>query len=165
MAKMETLTDAFTGSNLNASLWTTVNGLGDQVTDGSVSIPETSASPTLQSAYTYDLTGSYLRVGVQAVNMQSGQSIKLALCMDANNQIQIIATTGQITFQTVVASVPQNPTVFQYDSVSMAYWRIRELSGAVLFDTSPNGVTWLLQRTDQTWFALNALTVQFVGGA
>lgn len=137
---MATLQDNFAVNDL-AVLWNRSYGTYS-VSGGLLAIRcDTSYSSAVLSSNVYDLTGSYLSAKVTPYAAASAQTALTAFT-DANNEFQLLYTGGTLSAAVVQGGVTASSPGMAYSAVNHAWWRIREASGTVYFDTSPDSLTW-----------------------
>ena len=77
-----------------------------------------------------------------------------AATADSRLQVLIYPVNDEVVFQNRIAGADETPlsgsATITYDSSEHVYFRIRETDGVVYFETSPDRVTWTVQRTDTT---------------
>lgn len=66
-----------------------------------------------------------------------------------------------LAFSLVSAGVATDDCVIPYLPVAHRFWRVRELAGQILWETSPNGQTWTIQRLETAPAFLSAVRVDF----
>lgn len=137
MAKTETLVDTF--ASADSGKWNYGGTSGDaSVSGGQVSIAN---GNILNSVSTYDLTSSYI-----FTEMVSGGASGALIYYD-------IATFEGITFAFDGTDLIANDILGgqlhsgTYSPTNHRWLRMRESSGTVMWDTSPDGVTW------STWYS------------
>ncbi|MEU8968171.1 hypothetical protein AB0D11_02650 [Streptomyces monashensis] len=167
--KLSTLQDFFGGSAINTAVWNGSSGAPDVTLDTTldrVAIACQSYYPILSATGPYDATGSslYARVTPAPVGNGSTQTI-MRIALDANNRVTFYTDGGQIlTARVTNAGVNTDQIIGPYDPYNHAWWRIREQTGNILFDTSPDGYTWTNRAsTAYTWSA-TAVSVVFLCG-
>ena len=144
MVKAGTISDNFTTTN--TAMWGGY-GANPSVASGRLSITPTGSYPSLYTNSQYDLTSSYVVMQlVQAPNIGNGSiSATLQMKVDNNNSEEIAVEGSNIVFREKVSGTSSDTTI-PYDSVAHAWWRIREASGTVYWDTSPDSVNWTNRR-------------------
>jgi hypothetical protein len=161
MAKMETLIDSFATNDL-ATLFNagfgTVTWSSGQVAQRC----DSSYDSALISSNSYDLTASYLYAEIIPY-VSSGATCNLMLGSSTDN------VTLTYTAATIQASITQASSFgfiddTTYNATSMAWWRIREASGTIYFETSPDGTTWTTQFTTTHTMAITSLPMTLNGG-
>lgn len=133
--------DTFNTNDL-ATAWANTFGTV-AVSAGRCSIQtDTSYSSALVSSSPFDLTGSYIFARLFPYQATSSQAW-LQASADNNNKAILQYSAGQVLAVIVQSGVStQAPSPPTYDPVAHAWMRIRESTGTVFFDTSPDGITW-----------------------
>lgn len=151
-----TLADNFTGPSLNLTLWNQSSASGVSiVTPGRVGI-QVISSNTVLGAGPYDATGQamYARI-TPALAGTGGKSVYTAMVLqvDASNYAQLVVIPGtQFYAQVDNAGTISTVNLPTYDPTQHAWWRLRETSGSIAFETSPDGYAWTTQATiAYTW--------------
>lgn len=148
--KMALLQDPFNQNTLNSAKWvqTTLGSatISYDATGATISYPSSSTSSTdgdLTSAHIYDLTGSMAYVHVLAVpSAATSADAELRLEIDGSNYLRWVYEAGTLYAQYNVAGSKTTLFSVAYSSSTHAYWRIREASGTIFWDTSTDGITW-----------------------
>lgn len=70
----------------------------------------------------------------------------MQVLMDSANLIEIIYSGGNIFFRHRINDVNSDISI-PYNATTMAYWRIYEAWGTIVWQTSPDGSTWTTRRT------------------
>lgn len=169
--KMETLVDLFNQTSLNTGLWGQFTGGGATMGYSSAGAeciyPASSTSATdgeVDSILAYDLTASYAYLQVLAIPsaLTNADALMTLKDLSTSDQLRWVVEAGTLyaqyyngTFNTVFSAT--------FDPVAHAWWRIRESSGTIFWDTAPDGLTWTNQGSLATPFAVTALTAE-VGG-
>lgn len=170
MALLQTLTDNFDDNSVNTAKWpNNYNNGGNTLAEtGGQGVITLDGTTFGYSAYytsvTYDLTGSFALIKAPTVpsNSTSAQAyIKLA--KDASNYVVLGKTSTNLYMQRTLAGVDSTTTT-TYNSTDHLWWRISESGGSILWDTSPNGITWTNQRSLAPGFAVTAVTVEIGAG-
>lgn len=102
---------------------------------------DTTYSTGLSSTSTYNLTGSYFFARVLPY-IYTDSETALQLYLDANDTIAFAYSGGDIAATVVQGGVVTQSPFVAYNAVNHAWWRIREASGVLYFDTAPDGATW-----------------------
>jgi hypothetical protein len=112
----------------------------------------------LASGRAYDLAGSYAYAHVGPIAMQKpGLTTFLRAISDTVTDAMLIDfDTGNLCAQ--IRS--DTPICRPYDMAKDLYWRISEAGGTLLFDASPDAMTWTPIATVPVPFPLNALEIQ-----
>lgn len=114
----------------------------------------------------YDLTANYAQIEVVSVPSQSTSAqVIFKIQYDSNNAIAFIESAGTLAFQTNVAGGGYTSVAsVTYNPIAHRFWRIRELSGAVYWDTSPDGINWTSQASTLTPIDITSTFVEFSAG-
>lgn len=161
-AKLSTFKDNF--ATASTTKWGGY-GTNPSVVAGQLKIVPTAAYPGIYSATTWDFTSSALSVNlVQAPNVGNGtSSITMNVSPSTNNSISILVEGTNLVFRETVANV-KSDTSIAYSAVNHKWLRIREASGSVFWDTSPDGLNWTQQRTKSTTLVLTTVTINIFAG-
>lgn len=150
MAKISTLYDDFNDNSLNTSKWDITGDVVEQ--NQRLEMYSTNASDAILDSVDddYDLTGSQLQVKIEHsgldadcdLNMfywKSGESTYIRYQISANSTLY-----GKTRFQGGTVE-----TVFStsYDSDAHKWLRIREDNGTIYYETSSDGLTWVIRGT------------------
>lgn len=78
--------------------------------------------------------------------------------------MEVNAATGNLAMLLRAGFIDSSPILLPYDPVAHAWVRIRETGGSLLWDTSPDGVTWTTRRTATApaWVSATDLQVQLL---
>ncbi|HEX6750702.1 MAG TPA: vanadium-dependent haloperoxidase [Longimicrobium sp.] len=176
MAKASTLVDNFNDNSPDLTKWAPYGtGLYAEVNQR-VEVRPASSSGALSyggyyAATTYDLTGSEIRVElVRPLRSADAAEAYLTAELDASNQVSI-TVDGDVysTYQnlnayqkvagsyTLLARVPYHPARHRW-------LRLREASGVLYWETSPDGVTWEVLTSKAPPIALTAVSPGFGAG-
>lgn len=159
--------DNFDENYIDYALWETYNSSDPSeviVANGQLQISHTANSQynTLQSLDTWDLTGDAFSVQVTDAGNQalSSHGAFFGILIDANNKVSMGASNGMLQPYQVVAGVQTGiGSGITYNSVTHAYWRIRESGGTLFCDTSTDGTSWT-----NRWSLLNPFAITAVYG-
>jgi hypothetical protein len=171
------LGDDFDDGVVTSSLWTASGGAFE--TGGRMRLPMTSAGITARylSARQWVLTGSKLTAKfstIPAAGGSSSASVSMyVLSQTSNTQLRwrYDALSGELRALNEVSSADASPTVLTFSPIDHAWLRIRESSGTVYFETSPDGWAWTVRRSVPTpaWVGTDQVQVSFAasrsGGA
>ena len=165
--KMETLADAFPGTSVDATKWTSF-GTAVAVSGNILSVssqPSTTGFAGIISKARYDLTGSYALVQlVSAGNQYSTTQAILTAQLDLNNMIQLLVQNGNLVAQYALANTYTVVLSAAYNSTSHKWLRIRESAGTVYFEYSATGTGWTTFTTLAAPFALTSLQASLQEG-
>lgn len=158
------LTDSFSGSFLS-NLWfnTSSNGGTASVGGGLLTlapaVTTANTSAEIVSATTYNLTNSYVVIKIPTVAVQNA-STNFIISYNNLNTIYMYQVSGVLGVEQqtngVFTSISPNPA---YNSVTAAYWRIRETKGSLYFEYSANGITWTYLWSINNPFSMNKVQV------
>ena len=173
---MSTLTDPFNITSLNTGKWTqfTSGGATMSYTSGGASTvyPASTTASTdgdITSNVPYNLTGSYAAVQVLAIaNSGSPTDVDNSLRLhDAGgtNQLTFLVEAGTLYAQQIVAGTQTNLHSAAYSSSTHKWWRIREQSGTIYWDTSSDGITWTNFYSVANPISVTGLYAQMAGTA
>ncbi|MEP6866331.1 MAG: hypothetical protein ABJE66_37275 [Deltaproteobacteria bacterium] len=112
----------------------------------------------LANGRAYDLAGSYAYAHVGPITMQKPGLTTFLRAISDNviDAMMIDFDTGNLCAQ--IRS--DTPICRPYDVAADLYWRISEAGGTVVFDASPDTMTWTPIATVPVPFPLNALEIQ-----
>jgi hypothetical protein len=117
------------------------------------------------TARTYALTCGSARVElVQAASAASGADTTFAMVADAGRWYRITVESGALVFGTTDGAPAQ--TTVAYDAVQHRHLRIRHdcVADKVLYETSPDAVTWTTRRTIPATVDLRSAYVELEAG-
>lgn len=167
MALTETLVDTFPGSSFSAN-WATTGT--DSVSGGQAHVQNDSGFTSgFQSATTYSLVGSFLLSKAVTVQAQcwmqvspntSPQTTLSTAGMEINGggQLEAFWSNSGGTYTSLATAT--------YNSVTHAWWRIRELGGTLFYEFSANALTWSSFASVANPITLTTVFIQFgAGGA
>jgi hypothetical protein len=162
MTLMSALVDAF-GTNDLASLWGSSYGTVTWSSGRAAVQCDSGYSSALGSTGSYALTGSYFYAKITP-DTASGAETYIQLTASAGNNVSLTCTNGNLQ-----AAITQGGTYnyiggVTYNATSMAWWRIRELSGVIYFDTSPDGSAWSNQFTTAYTMSLASMSAWLYAG-
>lgn len=170
--KAKWLYDDFSTTIAVSGKWYTSNALTGVVSGGVMRIRPTAAYDTVIATATYNLTDSHLGFKLtQNCALGAGTNgITLFASVDSNNSIQLaidggrtLANGATVYLRERVGGVDSD-TTFTYDPAVHVWFRIREASGTVYWETSTDGTTWTAQRSKTTTLTLTSVEVSFMGG-
>ncbi|USN96735.1 MAG: hypothetical protein H6797_00855 [Candidatus Nomurabacteria bacterium] len=165
------LTDEFT--TLDGSKWYAPPEYSISAVDSVLSIPVVPNDyHYINTNDTWNLIGDSLLLElVQNANRGSSQygtiTTEIAVIVDATNRVQFMIGGGngsEIKLREVVDGTPSDTTII-YDQTLHRWFRIRENSGAVYWETSKDGAVWNIQRSKSTTLDLSSVKVQFTVGS
>ncbi|WAZ20170.1 hypothetical protein STRCI_001269 [Streptomyces cinnabarinus] len=164
------LTDTFDDGVRDPVLWS--GSYGDvEEAGGRARVPCTTAFSAYQSAAVYTLTGSQVacRVYPPAAGGAAGEALAELLVITAvggtDGGFSLNRVTGLLKLISRTGYADANEVVLTYDPVAHAWLRLREASGLLLWETSPDGGTWTARRTAPAaaWTADTNLSVILAG--
>jgi hypothetical protein len=164
------LTDTFDDGVRDPVLW--AGSYGDIVeAGGRARVPCTTAFSAYQSAAAYTLAGSQVacRVYPPAAGGAAVEALAELLVITSvggvDGGFSLNAATGQLKLISRVGYADAAEVVLTYDPAAHAWLRLREASGALLWETSPDGGTWTVRRTapSPAWTAEANLSVILAG--
>ncbi|HEX6369157.1 MAG TPA: vanadium-dependent haloperoxidase [Longimicrobium sp.] len=148
MAKAHTLVDDFNDNTLDSTRWI-YYWAGERLREvnGRIEIllPANAAQAFyhVQSATTYDLAGSEFRVElVRAPSSVNGAVARLHASPVSGDGLRIEVSGGYLSCDFVGSASITTLAKIPYDPVRHRWLRLREASGTVFWDVSPNGVDW-----------------------
>jgi hypothetical protein len=171
MALIATLKDNFDDNSINGTLWSTP-------TAGAVTINETTNAAVFStpkfgtgadtgyylSNSTYDLTGSQTFIQLQYAPFQAAVNTIFGL-FDTSNIVQLSFNQSSgfliITYIWGSGFSQNSQTFLNYDSAVHKWFRIRESSGTIYWDTSVDGTTWTNQKSYAVQGSISALKAKF----
>ncbi len=159
---MASLIDAF--SSQDTAKWDWYGSAA--VSSGQLVLPANNAySSTVLSTDHYDLTDSQLVIEMVSIpNVGNGSTeCSVDLTDGSNNALHTIYAGGNLLFRETVAGV-NNGTAVTYSATAHRWLRIREAGGTVYWETSPNGVTWTVQRSKTVGIDVTALYASLNSG-
>ena len=165
-----TLVDSFGGTAIDATKWTVtaaVNGTASESAGTLNLAPRARTDNVLirvDSNAKYALTGSVATVQVpQVVSGRCGVNNRFQLRYDAGNSLGFWFECGNLYAFTFVNGAESLLRTLTYSSVAHKWWRVRESGGFVVWETSPDKVTWTSAASAavSALFPLGSLTVTF----
>lgn len=172
MAKAKYFYDDFSQTIAVSGKWTTTNAITGVVTGGVMRIRPTSAYDDVEASESYDLTGSH--IGFKLVqNCAKGagtNTIALFAYIDGNNDASIWIEGGRTLGNAATVYLRErvggvnSDTTFTYDPAVHVWFRIREASGTIYWETSTDGTSWTTQRSKTTTLSLTSVQVILEGG-
>lgn len=162
-AQLSSFTDDFS-LPLDPLHWDTIGTPG--VSGGHLVLPCGSTYSGVNSHFGYTLLGSHVAVRVVSLPTDTGGSTETSLMFFADpGNLLMIEKRGAATLvcRSRTAGVNADFTT-TWDSVAMAWWRIREAAGTVYFETSPDGLAWSINTSVATPAFASAGTAQLLCG-
>lgn len=166
LLKFETLTDNFNDNSINATLW---NDDNCSETGGQMVVTANTSTGTyngITSTSHYDLTES--SAFIQLVNAgDTSLSFTTYILELYNDTVDLYwAIEYGATDEIVAYKSPDSVNYTEkyratYSSTDHKWFRIREASGTVYWDTSADGSSWTNRASDATGYTLTSLTAFF----
>ncbi|MGC4120235.1 MAG: hypothetical protein QM765_37765 [Myxococcales bacterium] len=94
------------------------------------------------STYWYDLTGSQVSLEVREVTNPATTAATFVKLGDNQAGLELTAVLGHLDCRSWESGTLTTLLSVTYDPIAHARWRLRESSGTVFFETSPDGATW-----------------------
>lgn len=170
MSKTASLVYPFNTTTLDTSVWSPFTGAGASLfytTSGvQVVFPSSSTSSTdgdIGTINTYDLTNSYVLLEIISVLSGSAADSTLSINLNANNKLIFQVENGTLYAGILNAGSRTNPWSASFDSINHKWWRIREASGYVYWETSADGNTWTTRYHVADPFSLTAISIDIAG--
>lgn len=163
---MNQLQDAFTGTTIDATKWSTFGTAAQTTQNGTLNVAPTANAPGyfgIVSKQNYDLTGSSLLADVSQTTGAGAAETQLMAELDANNRAVIMRSNNNLVARLSTNNVNSDTSV-AYNATSMKWWRIREAGNTIYFETSPDSVTWTVRRQTAKTFDVTALKVRISVG-
>jgi len=174
---MGNLADNLTEGSLNTSLWTVGQIGGGQsisvsvldTTSGLQITPFANAGSIdayngIYSTATYNLSNGAVFVHAMQTAVGSYADTSLDVRPNSSSMLTIDVENGTIYFQKIVAGAKTTLLSQPYSSTSHAWWRIREASGTVYWETAPDGSTWTTQAQAPDPFSVTSIQVDLNAG-
>jgi hypothetical protein len=165
-----TLIDSFGGTAIDATKWTVAVAVNATATEGGGTLNlaprgrTDNARVSVESNARYSLAGSVASVQVpQVVSGRCGVNNRFLLRADPANSLGFWFECGNLYAFTFVNGVESLLRTLAYSSIAHKWWRIRESSGVVVWETSPDKVTWTAaaNASVSALFPIGSLTVTF----
>jgi PKD repeat protein len=117
------------------------------------------------SAKAWDMTGASVSVEVPQVAQGGATDTELAACLDYQNFYMIVEENGGLYFQEIAGGARTSASTI-YDPARHRFWRIRHDATAdtINFETSADGLAWVVQRTVARHIPVNALKLELSAG-
>lgn len=174
MPLTEELRDSFNDNVVDTVKWpnnynTGASGLPTE-TGGRARVPCDTGFAAYSSDTIYTLESSNARVRIfppadgGATSEAWAQLLVASSTPGTDAVIEVNAATGSITFANRTAFSDPSATVLLYSATNHAWVRIREAGGTLLFDTSPDGITWTNQHADTSpaWVSDTDIQIQLL---
>ncbi|MFJ6566225.1 hypothetical protein ACIQNU_02305 [Streptomyces sp. NPDC091292] len=163
------LTDDFADGVVDSARWPESYG-GVTETGGRARVPCGLDYAAYASGKAYRLTGSqvlcrlYPATGPGGVAEAWSQVLITTLTAGTDAVIEYNGIAGTLAMSSRVGYFDPDYLAIPYDPVAHAWVRIRESGGSLLWETSPDGVTWTTRRTSVSpgWVSDGTLQVQLI---
>lgn len=169
MAAIQTLVDNFDDNSIDSGLWSTGIAAGSSITETGgqlVIAPPVSATgySYMDSNATYSLVGSSVTLELAGtISTSTGVEQIFEVMIDDNNYIMFfIANTG--AGMRLVTAAADDSTYTTRDDRAMRWLRIREASGIIYWESSPDRSSWTVQRSAPSTFSLASVKVRLSCG-
>ncbi|MFB7219335.1 hypothetical protein [Streptomyces sp. NPDC056227] len=153
----------------NSGLWATFTG-GASVVGGRARIPLTpGVTSVMQSARQWTLPGASVCARLTTVPTPNGSAVSRSNFFVESTTVgtrlgfQHNVSTGKLRAVNLVGDVDGAPADVTFSEIDHRWMRIREASGQVYWETSPDGWEWTVRRTLATpsWVTSQSLVVSF----
>lgn len=165
MAKSATFTSTF--DSYDTGIWYRSNATNVAFTSGQLVLTATTSYHYLVSTGDYDMTDSHFAVEfVQNLNVGSNGSLStyfraLDSSGDGSNYFEFEIAggpSGTVTFREKYNG-SSDTTTGTYDATNYRYLRLREASGTIYWETSPNGYSWTTRRSKSALVSVSVADV------
>ncbi|HJR07116.1 MAG TPA: S8 family peptidase [Pyrinomonadaceae bacterium] len=165
-----TISDDFNDNTPDTTKWNVAVPPGGTIVEQNGRVEVTPPASTTgyggyYSATTVDLTNSRISVEVTPGNA-GGYGAETYLSLAQGNNYVLFATGGgNLLFQTAVNGA-MSRTYIPYSPTQHRFWRLRHnrATDEIFWETSPDGVTWTVQRTVVRAFPITNLQTQLQAG-
>jgi membrane-associated phospholipid phosphatase len=174
MAKAHTLTDDFNDNATDSAKWSPFGNPGPlservREVNGRVEIRPRSNHTGMQSGYLslscYDLTDSHVHVElVQPLRPATGAETTFSAEVDEHNAISFSIEAGALRCYQVTSGTSSLLKHVRYDPVKHRWLRLREESGKIYWEVSPDGTTWGVLAGQPDPGDLKTVTIKLQGG-
>lgn len=147
---IENQSDTFPGTSLDATKWydNTQAGATQTVALNAVTLTAPALTPgalgEVEAQFRYNLTGSHVFVNAVVTQIAdiNAESVMTVYIDEYGNQLQMGVINGNLIagYQLATATITSFSTA--YNATTMAWWRMRELSGSILYDYGADGISW-----------------------
>lgn len=151
MAKLNTLIDDFSDNIIDTGLWTPSGAASE--TGGRIVLTPSGTVASLSSASTYDLTNSSIVFDIPVVtNNGTTGSLQCGVVVQdsSGNFVAIYKIGSELRSAQKLSGTQSDLSFTPYNATNHRFWRIRETSGQIYWETSTNGVGWFTQSTNNT---------------
>jgi hypothetical protein len=157
------LRDTFDDGTIDTAQWGTSGGVTES--GGVAVIPCTAAYPSLYSADSKDLTGSFFYAAITIPAFGTGtRQNGMQLLAGGNNNLEWYADGTYLFPIYKIAGVQTTLATLTYSPGTHRWWRIRHSGSTVYWDTSANGREWIQRASATTPITITALTAAFSSG-
>lgn len=163
--KVSELRDAFDGPAL-AAVWSATTGGGAVfLENGRVRVDASLAYPALATPG-HDLRDGAAAVRVYPLPATGTYETVLRASVDADNKAEMLLSGGNLVMRTVTGGVTATLPAVAWDPLLFAWWRLRERTGVIYFETSRDGLRWVEQgrRSHTIQFGATNTTVSLLAG-
>ncbi|HEX8424061.1 MAG TPA: S8 family peptidase, partial [Pyrinomonadaceae bacterium] len=165
-----TVSDDFNDNSINTAKWNVGDAAGGIVAEQNGRLEVTPPASTTgyngyYSATTADLTDSRTSVEVTPGNAAAYGAETYFMYAEGNNYVLFATGGSNILFQTAVNGV-MSRTYVPYSATQHRFWRFRHNrpTDQISWETSPDGVTWNVQRTVARQFSITNLQLSLQAG-
>lgn len=114
----------------------------------------------------YDLTDAYIVVKVTQMVNNGGTQAFIRCDKDGagTDILEMLFEDGSLYFRHWIAGSPTNLASVTFNITTHKWWRIRNFQGQILWETSPDGVTWTVQYREDNPFVITNVYLQIAAG-
>lgn len=160
MAKFDTLRDNFNDNSFDVSKWESSDYV-NQPTETNNRLEFILGASTqnsgITSVSTFDLLNSYVQFEMYSYDEYFECVIYTT---SSSSGIDFWIQSGSLRFIVYEAFVNTHDFSFSYDATAMRWIRVRETSGVIYIETSPNGIAWTVRDTSIYTQTLTGMNVQ-----
>ena len=120
-----------------------------------------------RTAASYDLTDRYCAVRIdQMVTADPAGDVFMQAATDLTgaNRVEFLQEDGNLYFRHILAGVATNLDSVTFDIAEHKYWRFRESGGTLYWETSADGVFWIIQFSEANPITLTSLSISLGAG-
>jgi hypothetical protein len=164
---LSTLRDTFGGTAIDSSKWAVTIFGGGSATEGggtlNINPPANNPSSQIQveSVNAYSLQGSFAQVKVpQVVSQGCGVNNSLIVASTSGvNRVEWWVECGNLYANYYINGASTHAATLAYSATNHLWWRIRETSGTVYWETSSDGTAWTVRasKATNTLFPVNSV--------